>query len=166
VEEQKIATCLEQAHINFSREHFVSFGCWDGTFARTDFVILVRGGVVFLEVDEHQHDGYGVECEVARMVNIHSSLAAGGNRMPILFIRYNPHAFKVNGSTKPVSTIKRQRALVDLIKGCVLEEEGKMEILYMYYDALSSEGETKAAIWSDPSYDAKILPCCRNPIWF
>ena len=53
-------------------------------------------GVIFLEVDEDQHKGCPISCDVSRMSNIVESLLTNVNTIPIHFIRYNPHSYKIN----------------------------------------------------------------------
>ena len=48
-------------------------------------------GVIFLEIVEHQHNGYTISCDAAHMYKIIESLTIVGNTLSIQFIRYNPH---------------------------------------------------------------------------
>ena len=50
-------------------------------------------GVIFPEVDEDQHKGYPISCDVSRMSNIVESLITNGNTIPIQFVRDNPHSY-------------------------------------------------------------------------
>ena len=59
----------------------------DGATDYTPFVAIN-------ETDENQHRVYSHDCEIARMATIHQDL--GG--IPVIFIRYNPDSYKVNGS--------------------------------------------------------------------
>ena len=52
--------------------------CWDGSFARVEFLIVKEGTVYLLEVDEGQHVSYGVVCDVVRMTNVHMSMVVEG----------------------------------------------------------------------------------------
>lgn len=72
----------------------------DGHFARVDFLIIMHKCIVLQEVDEHQYKyGYGgVACDMKRMAKIVECLALGGNTMPIVFLRYNPNKYTVDGA--------------------------------------------------------------------
>lgn len=163
-EEEKVSACLKSAGIDFAREHFVSFECWKGTFARADFVVLGNGGVVLIEVDEGQHQDYEQLCEVTRMSNIHSAFAVQGNTLPVVFIRYNPHRFSVDTVVQKVSSKDRQAQLVRTIQESEFGEHASLEIVYMYYDTIK-EGETLALnIWKDAGYSKTVLECCKCPV--
>ena len=56
-----------------------------------------KSGVIFLEVDEHQHKTHLISCELRRMMDVHQSLVMEGNTLPIAFLRYNPNSHKVDG---------------------------------------------------------------------
>ena len=131
-QEQRVASALDRHGIKYTREHRVDFSCSaeaaetgerSRRFARVDFVIDVtvagRAGVIFLEVDEGQHrfGGYSVGCDTARMARIVEALAFEGNTLPILFVRYNPDAFRVGGQTvRRLSKATREAALVSVVR--------------------------------------------------
>lgn len=163
LEEEKVARCLRHAGIPFAREHVVTFQCWGGSKASADFLVLNRGMVVIVEVDEFQHSQYGQHCEVARMAKIHESLALEGNTLPVVIIRYNPHAFKVDGETKRTTSRTRQTALVDMIRSVLPGPDSTLSIVYMYYDAVTTGGEPTLSIWDLPVYSPAIRSCCRPP---
>ena len=54
-QEQRIAKFLTKNGIDFKREHHISFKCFSAEstskFARIDFVIQLKGSIIFLEVD-------------------------------------------------------------------------------------------------------------------
>ena len=54
------------------------------------FYTLDGSGVILLEVDEHQHRERACECEYARMRNL-SQMFDG---RPVVFVRFNPDAYK------------------------------------------------------------------------
>ena len=114
-QEERVAKLSTSCGIDFKREHHVSFSCWGGTWARTDFIIVHQGGVLIIEVDEYQHDGYGVVCDVARMGQLFQAFLVGGNTMPVGIIRYNPHAFTVDECAKKVLKKDRERRLAEVI---------------------------------------------------
>lgn len=162
-EEQKVAKALEEAGINFKREHHVSFDCWDDTFARVDFVTVKDGCVLFSEVDEGQHGWYGTECEVSRMTKIHAACVVEGNTLPMGMIRYNPHAFRVDGQLRRVSTKDRLAKLVDVIRNWQCDPQGGLQVQYMYYDCFTMDDGLVLNIWDD-DYNQEVRACCRDPI--
>ena len=66
LEEVKIQKLLINNNINHTREHTITYSCVhdiDNKNSRVDFLIEHADnnstyGLIFLEVDEHQHDGY------------------------------------------------------------------------------------------------------------
>lgn len=154
-EEERIAKVLERAGIDFKREHHVSFGCTQETFARIDFIILVNGKVIALEVDEYQHNGYGVACEVSRMVKLLEAWLLEGNTLPVRFIRYNPHAFQIDGKEQKVTRAVREARLLEVIQEAAGADGDGMQVRYMYYDEVSGQ----PAIMQDPAF--AIDDCVR-----
>ena len=163
-QEQRVAKMLEAAAISFKREHHVDFGCWEGTFARCDFLLDLGGGVIILEVDEDQHDGYGVSCDVRRMADLHQAFLMEGNTLPVAFLRYNPHAFKVDGVTKRTTKKEREARLLDVIRNWQHTPPGSLSIQYMYYNSETVDGKLQPVIWEDPEYDSTMKSCCMAVI--
>lgn len=71
-----------------------------------------------VEIDEKQHIGpsYDLSCETARPAKIHEACMASLVGRPLLFIRINPDAFKVDGVTKRVLFRERMDKLVELLE--------------------------------------------------
>lgn len=112
--------------------------------------MLFNNCLVFLEVDENQHDGYGVSCDVQRMAKTVESLRISGNTLRIAFIRYNPHDFKVDGNTRKRSLQYRHEKLISLLREFETEPVGVEDLrtFYLFYDT----DEDKPAIFSDEGY--------------
>ena len=96
------------------------------------------GGYVILEVDEHQHNfGYDskLSCDMKRMSKVMTSLVMEvGDAVPNMFwIRYNPHAWRVNGERCSVPKTEREAWLCSFISG--LEVIAPLTIGYAYYDS-------------------------------
>jgi hypothetical protein len=104
-------------------------------------------GFVFLEVDEHKHSWYGVECEVRRMADVHLSLTLAENTFPIMFLRYNPHRFSVDGKVFHTSKYVREQRLVEYLRNVTFDQP--FSVTYMFYDAVN--GVPK--ILDDPGYE-------------
>ena len=169
-EEQRIADVLTRHGIAFKREHNIDFSCIDSssTYARIDFLVLLKGVTIFLEVDEGQHKfRYTVSCELKRMARSLESLACEGNTMPIVFIRYNPHAYQLGDRPGPTKDrVTREQALIDLLTGpSLLDENSPLKIVYMFYDCdKMTDGSLRPRIHSDPEYNELMKKCCTPPI--
>lgn len=163
-QEARVEKALQAAGIDFKREHHVALTCVGKKHASIDFLILVDGGILIVEVDERQHLGYPVECELSRMANIHAALRLDGNTMPICVFRYNPHEYKVNGTNVRKMKKQREKKLVDMIKGWKFVPDSDLQVLYMYYDAMKQDDVVTLKIWDDSAYDATIRNCCLPPI--
>ena len=133
-QEECIAKVLTQSGIDFKREHHVDFRCINaGTCAKVDFVLQMGNCIVFLEVDEDQHAYYSVSCEASRMTRIVETLMLEGNSLPILFVRYNPHAFSIDGvRQKKVLKVDREKRLVEYLQNVTFDKD--FGIKYMFYD--------------------------------
>ena len=108
-----------------------------GKYIRPDFVLNLDDRVIIVEVDEHQHESYAEDCEVTRLINI--SMSYGGS--PVIWFRFNPDAFKIDGKTQSVSSKMRLNQLVELIQKYIsfadlpLEELKKLiTVEYLFYD--------------------------------
>jgi hypothetical protein len=75
---------------------------------RVDFTFEMPSVVVLLECDEKQHSGYIKRCELVRQAEV--GLGFGG--LPVHWIRYNPHAFKINGTTRITKRGERESTLL------------------------------------------------------
>ena len=163
--ETRIAKCLDKAGIEYTREHYVDFKCvgdMDGKYARIDFLILLGNTIVFLEVDEKQHrfGEYSIKCDLKRMANIMESLSLAGNQLPVVFLRYNPDAFKVAGTTRKTRKHVRERKLVSLLQnptsGLLGECEAKLSIKYLNYD---QDERGKPIILDAADYNEEFVKC-------
>jgi len=154
--ETAIEKLLTEHGFLFQREHRIDLKCAlpGATNVRADFILLFQNTVVILEVDQFQHDGYGVACDLRRMTDTVASLRIGGNTMRVVFVRYNPDGFKVAGRTKPTTRAKRHERLVSVLR--TLESEPVADatlcdtrIWYLFYDV---EADGKPTIFQDESY--------------
>lgn len=135
-EENKIKLLLEKNDITFERETRIDFSCFDSGkhWACIDFVLYRKDYTVLLEVDENQHKyGYTVSCDMKRMNHILTTIRCEGNTLPVLFLRYNPHTFKINYKTQKITQKERQNCLLKFLNNYKPEREG-LEIKYFYYD--------------------------------
>ena len=138
---------------HFKREKRIDFACVDAddTYCRLDFVVAVAGGYVFLEVDEHQHRfGYdaSLSCDMKRMAKVMTSLTieAGDSVPRVLWLRYNPHAYHVDGDLVSIPKVEREEWLVAFLRDAVLVEP--LAIAYAFYD--SADGQLE--VLDNPEY--------------
>lgn len=80
-----------------------------GVYNRPDFLFDCGTHFVVLEVDENAHAGY--TCELARMVNITSTLG-----MSTVFVRYNPDGYKPARGHRAVGDAKRKEVLITVLQ--------------------------------------------------
>ena len=159
--EQATADALTAAGIVFKREHRTTHECLGSTWSRTDFLIEVPGGVCDTENDEYQHDGYGVACEVARMMKIYNSRVLAGYSLPQMFVRFNPDAFRVDGEiVKGINKATRRQALVEFVKSVDLREAPPLQIVYLYYDAVTDDtGSLVAEVTQSSDFEETLVAC-------
>lgn len=157
-EEERVATLLDKHQIQYKREHHINFSCAGNTFCRIDFVIISNGNVIFLEVDEYQHSGYDVSCELRRMAMVQECCFLDENTLPMVFIRYNPNDFMVNGISKKISRKLREISLINHLQRILIQENNRpLSIAYLYYDV---DDEHNPIIWSDSNY----LPAMKEAV--
>lgn len=170
-QEQRVHNALIAAGIEFEREvviHFGPIGEATTRFARVDFVIKMADREILLEVDENQHSyGYGsAGCDVVRMACIIEALNTRPDEdealLPKLFIRYNPHGYKVDGVTTRKLKRDREEALIAFLRDLPAADEDTppLEVQYMFYD--TQDG--KPTVTSDPDYNTHFAECCRPAI--
>ena len=144
--------------------------------ARIDFVFGVPGGYVFLEVDEDQHKAPGYENhtlsgDMKRMEDVMRAYKNGRNRLPVLWLRYNPDASKFCANpyaqAKPQfkDKIKRENLLIKHLKEIDLskEEQESWKIEYAFYDAMVVDGKTVAETTTRPTYKEDIRDISTVP---
>ena len=99
---------------------------------RPDFVFEWAEGVLVLEYDEQMHSDRVKRCELVRMAAVSSGFGA----RPVFWIRFNPDAFKVNGSTLTTSRKVREEILLKTLQDMVgnADYDHVMTICYLCYD--------------------------------
>lgn len=101
---------------------------------RPDFFIEApKGHIIIVEVDEEHHKQYDVNCEIVRMFNIQQAIMT-----PIVFVRYNPDAYKPGGIKttavpKKVRYNKLRATITRLIHFPPSFIQGVPEVEYLYY---------------------------------
>ena len=147
-----LAKILEDAGFDFKHEHSVDTSCsaeaaadGESKSRRLDMIRIIRimhtvassAAIIIVECDEFQHDDRDTSCEVARMTQVNEALALEGNTLPIVWIRWNPDAFRVNGELQKVKKTERGKLLVRFLKALESTtslEPGSVSIFYLFYD--------------------------------
>lgn len=166
--EARILKILTQNEFEFKPQHMIDFTCVgddrEGSRCFIDFLVECKDdqgktkGIVFLEVDEYQHSHYDVSCELRRMTDVHRSLIMEGNTIPITFVRYNPHAFKVDDKTKRTLLKVREERLVQFLNEMIFDKD--FQVSYLFYDIT----EDVPTIFQDASYDETFKTLVTNVI--
>jgi hypothetical protein len=95
--------------------------------------------LLMLEVDEGQHRWEAQSCETARMYNCTTTWLLNNASAPpkVVWIRYNPHGFQVDGVTKRTTKVERQVKLLALMDELAAEtpdaDVPQVRIIYMFY---------------------------------
>jgi len=134
--------------LHLQNHEFIDFRCFNGnqpdadgkSRAFIDIVVTCTNKIMLcIEVDQYQHHegNYSVSCETARMCKIDESLRIGGFDGRLVFIRYNPDAFQVDGQIKRVAKKERLEALKHKMLAVMNSETpngASMEVHYLLYD--------------------------------
>ena len=131
------------------RVDFCAQGMSDKAFALLDMLIEQARRRVIISVDEGQHKGwYGetTSCETARMTSVVQALALEDNVRPLLWIRFNPDAYRVNGERRWKPVKQRYKEIVSILR----DEPDLTGVVYMYFD-MDDKGRLK--LLDDPHYN-------------
>lgn len=139
--EEETYKLLEQYLGIIRREYHVDFSCINKTFARIDFVYTMNDILFFIENDENQHKDNDVSYETQRMLDIKLALSECNIDLPIVWIRYNPHAYKIDSKTIKCSQDDRIKKVIYYIQECIDNKELLPEVSYCYcfYDVIDNK---------------------------
>lgn len=188
-EEEAVAEFLKKNKIRFEREVSISFKCFSDKeenskkSARLDFVVYNRKKKIFvIEVDENQHKSsiYSISCDIRRMLDVMCAVSIGSGTPPenVIWIRFNPNAYKLNGkTTRMKKKEERLKRLVSVLQDKDDENRRKKKrkktekIIYMYYDSSfvpasaeekngnkRTKGRFLPDVTKDPNFPQSILP--------
>ena len=98
---------------------------------------------LIIEIDENQHKSYTNDCfyskdkqEIRRMVQIHEALSNG--LMQVIFLRFNPDNFRIDGKLKKINMQKRLDVLHKWVLYCLNFKEfpiqSSIAIKYLFFD--------------------------------
>ena len=160
--EESIARTLTRAGIDFKREHRVSFDCFGETWAFVDFIIIIEGRVVVLEVDEFQHaySNYTVGCDLRRIMAIVEAWRSDCCDLPITVIRWNPDIFTVDGVLRKVKVTDKQQRLIAFLRE-MNGDRPDFEIVYMFYDVIDGV----PTILQDPDFSDTMKTFCSDALY-
>lgn len=117
-----------------------------------------------VKADRRQHTfGYGpVSCDMRRMARVMESLMIEGQTMPIVFVRYNPNAYSVDGARVKTPKRDREASLVSMLSSpkSVIFTGQPLVIQYMYYDVSNATLD----VLKDHEYHADFAACCLQAI--
>ena len=173
--EMRFRSVLEAAGFRYERNVEITFsGIRDTSHQRTriDFQVYGRadGAVVIVEVDQYQHrdQRYSQTCERRRLLDVVMAFQINprlaGAR--ILWIRYNPDTYKVNGKRVTKLLTKREEQLTEVIKDMALPADGRLlTLVYMFYDSVTdpTTGKSQACVLLDDDEVPQMLRDCAIP---
>ena len=113
-----------------------------------------------------EHKAYLISCETRRMTTIHESIMLDSadplENMPLLFIRYNPDTFRIDGVIKRITKTEREQNLMDYLDEIRLRKEDarELQIKYMYYD--TSSKMSRPLICMDDEFPSTLCAACKN----
>lgn len=176
--EQRLANIFNKAGIRFERNCLIDYRCFlsgpgkSQTRAYLDFVVYKEDHVFIIECDEHQHDevynpwGYTVSCELSRMNNVQTAitLSSNGSVPKIVWIRYNPDKFYLDGQQRTVKVDRsnREKRLLHIIH--TFKASLPVSVIYMYYDCKTVQGKKRPVILDSDDYNAEFSQCVLEPI--
>ena len=105
---------------------------------RPDFCFDRGFYYLIVECDEDAHRQYDVECERKRMYEI-----TGGLGLPVVFVRYNPDSFSINGKVSRCHHITKKRHLVNTVQKYLtttrydLFKRTTLIVHYLFYDTMN-----------------------------
>ena len=76
--------------LNWIADKIINGGC---SKRRPDLILDLFYKIIVIEIDEHQHTDYESSCETKRLMELSKDVA----HRPIIFIRFNPDAYKKDG---------------------------------------------------------------------
>ena len=122
---------------------------------RPDFLFGER---LVVEVDEHQHKAYTEEAEKGRVRAITAEA-----QLPMVFLRFNPDSYKMNGVKQHISIEERHEMLLTRILhhlSISLEERNRLQTARLIkMGEPVTEQNLRQHITNEPMYyDGKLMP--------
>ena len=154
--EEWVVKFLKKSNIIFDREINISYkNCGENdTWAWLDFVIYKEDHIIILSVDEFQHYDYEVECEVSRMSKVITAIRQNNDMRSILWIRFNPDYFSVDGEKQKINITNREMILLNCIKNSrILLNNKQLVIQYLFYNTVEIENKMIVETTLNPTYN-------------
>jgi len=123
------------------REHYVKFTSKNTVGCRIDYT-TIKGNVFFcIENDEHSHEGNPIVDEVNRMIKATEVLQRNGQTLPIVWIRFNPDVYYIDGVKQTTSNTERFDKVIELMDHMIKHQNElkPMNIIYLFYDQTDYE---------------------------
>jgi hypothetical protein len=137
--EEFVGKLLER-HIHlpfYMRDSAGDNGCSNN---RPDFVYHLGTHILIIEVDENQHKsytncGHTKEEKIKRENNRMYNISGEFDFLPIIWLRYNPDNFKVDGKNVKIIESERQSILIKWVEKCISYKDFKgILVKYLFYD--------------------------------
>lgn len=159
--EEKLAKFLTEKGFYFQREYTVNFSCFNGSFARVDFVLQLKNTkgqafIVLLENDEEAHKSRPVSCEVKRMMDVYSSFSMDGNTLPVIWVRFNCDSYRIDGTLQKKKQSERFSFLETFLHNLEKQDHVPFSIQYLFYDCITVEKELELELFSNEDYNEDI----------
>jgi len=140
---------------NIKREYRINFNCINGTCAKIDYFYCKNDIIFLIENDENQHKSYELSCEIKRMNDCTYVLNNNENKLPIVWIRYNPDTFKINNECQKITKEQRIKKIIEFIEKCI-ENKDNIPGLSIYYFYYNLNKDKQLCIFDDPDYPEEI----------
>lgn len=147
-----------QVYVDYRCLYGKEFRPGEKKYSLVDFVVRTHSGrLVFLEVDEGQHDREEQLCETTRMWNVCESIAMSGvgANINVFWLRFNPDSScKVGGVLTASAHARRFDEVVAFLDGLQMSpQDPPMQVGYAFYDC-SSDG--RPLVLNDPGYQPDV----------
>jgi len=152
---EEIKNKEEFIHIDFENRLYTDclkhgVNCGNKHWSQIDALIQYRGIYWLNENDEHQHPlsdtkkrfTYELSCELNRMTNSCAVIRMQQINNHIVFIRFNPDAYRKDGELINIPKTKRFKKLKQIME--TYTPTKPFEILYMYYDLEDGDLQRKS----------------------
>jgi hypothetical protein len=153
IKEQHVVSLVKERFKEFTwicdkRYDFSPTEC--GSKRRADMYCHFGNFVLIVEIDENQHIGYTVTCENRRLCELYQDF----NHLPIVFIRFNPDAYILNGKKITSCFGYDKNGICKIKKIKQTEFENRMEILYQTISHQAKVEPTKAITVENLFFDS------------
>ena len=135
-------------HVKFTYDERIDAECGN---RRPDICFDLGNIVLFIEIDENQHQSYNSSCECARLNEIVSDKSEGRS---CVFIRFNPDKYKIQNEEQKTDGIIRFNFLVETILEIFYNQEKYMRkfciyLIFLFYNNDINEHRSDMEITND-----------------